>query len=604
MPARLGRRRASSSCPTSTSPSPASCSPTWAPTSPSSNRRAARRSARTGRSSTTSRAPSAASGGGTTTRPSAASSSTWPPTRDARAGARRPAPTCCSIGERARSGSTRRARLARRPNPRLVIVSITPFGLGSPRADEPVTDLTLLAEGGPAWSCGYDDHTLPPGARRRQPGLPRRRQLGGDVDARGPAGAARRPAPGQLHRREHARGQQRHDRDGDVRLADGRRRGAAPDRAPRRAGPDAADPGALPRRALRHDRRAAAGPGDVPGRARRARPPAACATSSTRRSCSRSAPRSTRRSTSADAVTDPMVAELMTTGARRRLVPRRAPRRLRLLHRDAVDRAGDRDHLHAGRGAGRPALRRPRLPRRDRAPRARPHDHLPRRAVPLHRHPVARPPRPPPRRAPVRPRLTARPSECLRCIRVSERRDSRPAHTRMPRLAPDGRGAHVLSDLRAELRPRRPRRRRPARQADARSRASGHQGLRLPQGPRRRRRPPRSRPPRRTRSCAPPTARGPTVVVGRGDGPHGGAAAGDHRRARPRRDQRLHRQPDGVQRPRHAARRRRCCGPSACAGRSRRAPRTAPTSSSPARPCSGRRPCTRSPTSTTPTCAS
>lgn len=47
-------------------------------------------------------------------------------------------------------------------NPRLVMVSITPFGLTSPRADEPVTDLTLLAEGGPVWSCGYDDHSLPP----------------------------------------------------------------------------------------------------------------------------------------------------------------------------------------------------------------------------------------------------------------------------------------------------------------------------------------------------------------------------------------------------------------------------------------------------------
>jgi len=47
-------------------------------------------------------------------------------------------------------------------NPALVVVAITPFGLGSRRADEPVTDLTLLAEGGPAWSCGYDDHSLPP----------------------------------------------------------------------------------------------------------------------------------------------------------------------------------------------------------------------------------------------------------------------------------------------------------------------------------------------------------------------------------------------------------------------------------------------------------
>jgi crotonobetainyl-CoA:carnitine CoA-transferase CaiB-like acyl-CoA transferase len=45
---------------------------------------------------------------------------------------------------------------------RLVMATITPFGTSSARGDEPVTDLTLLAEGGPAWSCGYDDHALPP----------------------------------------------------------------------------------------------------------------------------------------------------------------------------------------------------------------------------------------------------------------------------------------------------------------------------------------------------------------------------------------------------------------------------------------------------------
>lgn len=46
--------------------------------------------------------------------------------------------------------------------PRLVWVSLTPFGRSGPRANEPATDLTLLAGGGPIWSCGYDDHALPP----------------------------------------------------------------------------------------------------------------------------------------------------------------------------------------------------------------------------------------------------------------------------------------------------------------------------------------------------------------------------------------------------------------------------------------------------------
>lgn len=46
--------------------------------------------------------------------------------------------------------------------PRLIHVSISAFGRAGPRAQEQATDLTLLAGGGPAWSCGYDDHALPP----------------------------------------------------------------------------------------------------------------------------------------------------------------------------------------------------------------------------------------------------------------------------------------------------------------------------------------------------------------------------------------------------------------------------------------------------------
>lgn len=44
----------------------------------------------------------------------------------------------------------------------LIWVSVTPFGLRSARAGQPVTDLTMLAGGGPVWNCGYDDHQLPP----------------------------------------------------------------------------------------------------------------------------------------------------------------------------------------------------------------------------------------------------------------------------------------------------------------------------------------------------------------------------------------------------------------------------------------------------------
>ncbi|HVM52676.1 MAG TPA: CoA transferase [Acidimicrobiales bacterium] len=47
-------------------------------------------------------------------------------------------------------------------NPRLVWTSLTPFGRDNPRSAEQATDLTVLAGGGPVWSCGYDDHSIPP----------------------------------------------------------------------------------------------------------------------------------------------------------------------------------------------------------------------------------------------------------------------------------------------------------------------------------------------------------------------------------------------------------------------------------------------------------
>ncbi len=46
--------------------------------------------------------------------------------------------------------------------PRLIHVSITPFGPDGPRASEQATDLTILASGGVTAVCGYDDHDLPP----------------------------------------------------------------------------------------------------------------------------------------------------------------------------------------------------------------------------------------------------------------------------------------------------------------------------------------------------------------------------------------------------------------------------------------------------------
>ncbi|MFT6434272.1 MAG: crotonobetainyl-CoA:carnitine CoA-transferase CaiB-like acyl-CoA transferase [Candidatus Azotimanducaceae bacterium] len=47
-------------------------------------------------------------------------------------------------------------------NEKLIHVAMTPFGRDDPKSDLPATDLTILAGGGPVWSCGYDDNSLPP----------------------------------------------------------------------------------------------------------------------------------------------------------------------------------------------------------------------------------------------------------------------------------------------------------------------------------------------------------------------------------------------------------------------------------------------------------
>lgn len=47
-------------------------------------------------------------------------------------------------------------------HPRLIVLSVTPFGLTGPWVDYKSSDLVALAAGGPLNSCGYDDHSIPP----------------------------------------------------------------------------------------------------------------------------------------------------------------------------------------------------------------------------------------------------------------------------------------------------------------------------------------------------------------------------------------------------------------------------------------------------------
>jgi len=46
--------------------------------------------------------------------------------------------------------------------PKLIVLSITAFGLTGPWVDYKSSDLVALAAGGPLISCGYDDHSIPP----------------------------------------------------------------------------------------------------------------------------------------------------------------------------------------------------------------------------------------------------------------------------------------------------------------------------------------------------------------------------------------------------------------------------------------------------------
>jgi benzylsuccinate CoA-transferase BbsE subunit len=46
--------------------------------------------------------------------------------------------------------------------PRLIVLSVTAFGLTGPWVDYKSSDLVALAAGGPLISCGYDDHSIPP----------------------------------------------------------------------------------------------------------------------------------------------------------------------------------------------------------------------------------------------------------------------------------------------------------------------------------------------------------------------------------------------------------------------------------------------------------
>src|SRR5439155_929174 len=125
----------------------------------------------------------------------------------------------------------------RRANPRLILVTITPFALDGPWRDRPAADLTLLALGGSRAACGYGPGPAggcdpPPPPRAARDGWPRRA-------AARPAGGSRSLLrPGRRGARSVLRAPHRR-RDLPCRPAPGVPVGADPDagREPRRSPP-------------------------------------------------------------------------------------------------------------------------------------------------------------------------------------------------------------------------------------------------------------------------------------------------------------------------------------------------------------------------------
>ncbi len=141
--------------------------------------------------------------------------------------------------------------------PRLIWVSVTPFGRDNSRSNEPATDLTILAGGGPVWACGYDDHRIPPvrGGGNQALHTAGLYAVGRD-DGRGSLPGRLRSRPAR--RRVHACGGQCHHGGGDVQLAGRPADLAPPNRPARQRRSDHADDGLRRRRVAGSDRSAAA----------------------------------------------------------------------------------------------------------------------------------------------------------------------------------------------------------------------------------------------------------------------------------------------------------------------------------------------------------
>ena len=106
------------------------------------------------------------------------------------------------------------AEQLRTASPRLIVVSVTPFGLTGPWADRLSSDLVGLALGTPLNSCGYDDHSIPPirpgGDQGYQSAVqlrPGRRDARPDRARANGSGPARRRGDARLPRRRCRTGQ-------------------------------------------------------------------------------------------------------------------------------------------------------------------------------------------------------------------------------------------------------------------------------------------------------------------------------------------------------------------------------------------------------------
>ena len=381
----------------------ASCSATSAPTSSWSSRRAATRAARVRavrRRRAGPRAQPLVVALQHVASAASCSTSTERRRREHVPRPRRRRPTSCSRASR-RVGSPRSASTTPSSAPSTPAADL---GVGHavrprrhPSRTSPPPTSPLLAGGGPVWSCGYDDHTLPPVRGGGNQALPHRRASFACIGALTAVLHRDVTGVGQLVDVSMHAAANVTTESGHLRVARRRQHGAAPDRPPRAVVPTMPAAHAVGRRPLRRTPASRRGAQEEFEKLRRlARRPRPARRVPRRRCSSSSAIERGGASASPTSATTPRPPRSSAPGATALVFIAAHLTAYEFFVGAQQTRAWLCGAVYVARGGVHErALRRPRLPRRGRARGPRPRRHLPGRAVPDARVAVADPRRAP-----------------------------------------------------------------------------------------------------------------------------------------------------------------------------------------------------------------